>query len=339
MPGTKKIISLTISAALLASMATLTGCGTADRNARTNTTRYNVQNTRPLDGVNRDGVNRFGARTNGMNVAPLSTNTNVTGHPVRNLQVDRNLSKRISELPDVKSATVLVGDRHAYVAVALKDQANKTGVATPSGKGTTHGMTTHGVTTHGVTTDGVTTHGVNGTRGNYTTDGIAPGATYNGVTGYGTPVRRGDGLYGTMGTGSYGMIRGLTDGTRTDGTRTDGAHMYGTHTDGTTVQGAGTAYEPAGLTQAVKSRIANKVKQFAPSIQQVYVSANPDFVKHSTDFARSVQSGHPVKGLSAQLVDIIQRIFPAPAAGTNRPLLNTPPTRPQNHTPAPLNYR
>ncbi|MEC0182632.1 YhcN/YlaJ family sporulation lipoprotein [Paenibacillus peoriae] len=332
MPGTKKIISLTISAALLASMATLTGCGTANHNVRTNATRYNVQSTRPLDGVNRygmdgvnridgvnrygvdgvnriDGVNRYGVKSNGVGGAPLNPKTNVTGHPVRNLQVDRNLSKRLAELPDVKSATVLVGDRNAYVAVSLKDHANATGVGTPSATSTQHYRNAPSVS------------GVNGTRGGYTTGTTTPGVT-DGVTGYGTPARRGDGLYGTMGTGSYGMIRGLTDGTRTDGT---------------TVQGARTAYEPSTLTEAVKSKIANKVKQFAPSIQQVYVSANPDFIKHSTDFARSVQSGHPIKGMSTQLGDIIQRVFPTPAAGTNRP--TTSPTRPQNHTPAPMNYR
>ncbi|MET3208380.1 UNVERIFIED_CONTAM: hypothetical protein ABIC26_001316 [Paenibacillus sp. PvR008] len=327
MPGTKKVISLTISAALLASMAALTGCGTANHNVRTNSIRYNAQSTHHMDGVNRiDGVNRYGVKSNGMDGVPLNPNTNVTGHPVRNLQVDRNLSKRIAELPDVKSATVLVGDRHAYVAVSLKDQANRTGTGTSGVKGTGHSMNTHGTTTHGITT-----YGVDGTRGNYTTDGIAPGITDNGMTPPVTPPRRGDGLYGTMGTGSYGMIRGLTDGTGTNIGRTDG----------TTVEGARTAYEPNTLTEAVKSRIANKVKQFAPSIEQVYVSANPDFVKHATDFTRSVQSGHPIKGMSAQLVDIIHRVFPTPAAGATHPSQGstTAPTRPQNYTPAPLNHR
>ncbi|WP_431087160.1 YhcN/YlaJ family sporulation lipoprotein [Paenibacillus sp. 8b26] len=331
MPGTKKVISLTISAALLASMAALTGCGTANHNVRTNTTRYNAQSTHHMD-----GVNRFGAKSNGMDGMRLNQNANGTGHQIGNLQVDRNLSKRIAELPEVKSATVLVGDRNAYVAVSLKDQANGTGTGTSGVKGTghsmnTHGTTTQGTTTQGTTTHGITTHGINGTRGNYTTDGTAPGLTDNGVNGPGTPARRGDGLYGTMGTGSYGMIRGLTDGTRTDIGRTDG----------TTVEGARTAYEPNTLTEAVKSRISNKVKQFAPSIEQVYVSANPDFVKHTTDFTRSVQNGHPIKGMSAQLADIIQRVFPTPAAGATHPTdgSTTAPTRPQNYTPAPMNHR
>lgn len=139
MPGTKKVISFTISAALLASMAALTGCGNADHNVRTNSTRYNAQSTHHMDGVNRygmDGVNRYGVKSNGMDGMALNENANRTGHPVRNLQVDRNLSKRISEMPDVKSATVLVGERHAYVAVSLKDQANGTGVGVPSVDGT-----------------------------------------------------------------------------------------------------------------------------------------------------------------------------------------------------------
>ncbi|MDP1511469.1 YhcN/YlaJ family sporulation lipoprotein [Paenibacillus sp. CMAA1739] len=347
MPGTKKVISLTISAALLASMATLTGCGTANHNVRTNATRYNTQSTHHLDGVNRygldgvnrldgtnrldgvnrmDGVNRYGVKSNGINGVPLNENANRTGHPVRNLQVDRNLSKRISEMPDVKSATVLVGERHAYVAVSLKDQGNGTGVGTPGHNGTPS-------TNIGRNGNVPSVNGVTGTRGDRTTGTTTPGMTDNGLTGTGTPARRDDGLYGTMGTGSYGMIRGLADGTRTDGARTDG-----TRTDGTTVEGARTAYEPSALTEDVKSRIANKVKQFAPSIEQVYVSANPEFIKHTTDLSRNVQNGHPVRGLSNQLVDVLERVFPTHAAGTNHPTLNTP-TRPQNHTPAPMNHR
>ncbi|WP_226001826.1 YhcN/YlaJ family sporulation lipoprotein [Paenibacillus sp. BJ-4] len=331
MPGTKKVISLTISAALLASMATLTGCGTANHNVRTNATRYNAQSTHHMDGVNRygmdgvnriDGVNRYGVKSNGMDGAPLNDNTNRAGHPVRNLQVDRNLSKRISELPDVKSATVLVGERNAYVAVSMKDQANGTGVGAPGVNGTDVGAPGANGTERYRNAPSV--NGVNGTRGNYTTGTTTPGMTGNGVTGNGTPARRDDGLFGTMGTGSYGMLRGMTD----NNNRTD-----------TTIEGARTAYEPSAMTDAVKSRIANKVKQFAPSIEQVYVSANPDFIKHTTDFTRSVQNGHPIRGLSNEMVDVIERVFPTPAAGTNRPMLNTPPTRPQNHTPAPMNHR
>jgi hypothetical protein len=320
MPGTKKVISFTISAALLASMAALTGCGNADHNVRTNSTRYNAQSTHHMDGVNRygmDGVNRYGVKSNGMDGMALNENANRTGHPVRNLQVDRNLSKRISEMPDVKSATVLVGERHAYVAVSLKDQANGTGVGAPSVDGT---PSANSIGRNG---NVPSVNGVNGTRGNRTTDTTTPGMTDNGVTGNGTPARRDDGLFGTMGTGSYGMLRGLTDNNRAN-------------TGNTTIEGARTAYEPS---DAVKSRIANKVKQFAPSIEQVYVSANPDFVKQATDFTHSVQNGHPIKGLSNEMVDVIERVFPTPAAGTNRPMENTAPTRPQNHTPAPMNHR
>ncbi|ODB60924.1 YhcN/YlaJ family sporulation lipoprotein [Paenibacillus polymyxa] len=320
MPGTKKVISFTISAALLASMAALTGCGNADHNVRTNSTRYNAQSTHHMDGVNRygmDGVNRYGVKSNGMDGMALNENANRTGHPVRNLQVDRNLSKRISEMPDVKSATVLVGERHAYVAVSLKDQANGTGVGAPSVDGT---PSANSIGRNG---NVPSVNGVNGTRGNRTTDTTTPGMIDNGVTGNGTPARRDDGLFGTMGTGSYGMLRGLTDNNRAN-------------TGNTTIEGARTAYEPS---DAVKSRIANKVKQFAPSIEQVYVSANPDFVKQATDFTHSVQNGHPIRGLSNEMVDVIERVFPTPAAGTNRPMENTAPTRPQNHTPAPMNHR
>ncbi|MFT9369923.1 YhcN/YlaJ family sporulation lipoprotein [Paenibacillus polymyxa] len=313
MPGTKKVISFTISAALLASMAALTGCGNADHNVRTNSTRYNAQSTQHMD-----GVNRYGVKSNGMDGMSLNENGNRTGHPIRNLQVDRNLSKRISEMPDVKSATVLVGERHAYVAVSLKDQANGTGVGAPSIDGTPSANNT------GRNGNVPSVNGVNGTRGNRTTGTTTPGMTDNGVAGNGTPARRDDGLFGTMGTGSYGMLRGLTD----NNNRTDNGNN--------TIEGARTAYEP---TDAVKSRIANKIKQFAPSIEQVHVSANPDFVRQTSDFTRSVQNGHPIRGLSNEMVDVIERVFPTSAADTNRPMENTTPTRPQNNTPAPMNHR
>ncbi|MBE0342473.1 hypothetical protein E4V51_16930, partial [Paenibacillus sp. 28ISP30-2] len=256
---------------------------------------------------------RFGFKSNDLADMRPHENANENGNRFVNLRVDRSLSNRMSGLPDVKSATVLVGERNAYVAVSLNDQGNGKGVGTPSVNGTERNKNVPSV------------NGVNGTRGNRTTDTTTPGMTDNGVTGNGTPARRDDGLFGTMGTGSYGMLRGLTDKNRTDNTNT-------------TIEGARTAYEPS---DEVKSRIANKVKQFAPSIEQVYVSANPDFIKQTTDFSRSVQNGHPIKGLSTQMVDTIERVFPTPAAGATHPTegLTTAPTRPQNHTPAPLNHR
>lgn len=64
------------------------------------------------------------------------------------------------------------------------------------------------------------------------------------------------------------------------------------------------------LTDALKRRIAQKVKETDPDINNVYVSANPDFVDLSNDYVNDVQAGEPVEGFFEEFNEMAQRIFP-----------------------------
>ncbi|QLG36691.1 hypothetical protein HW560_00040 [Paenibacillus sp. E222] len=67
---------------------------------------------------------------------------------------------------------------------------------------------------------GLRVHGGNGTMSPYSTSGIAPGLNTNAATDR-SHMGNDRSIYGTMGTGSYGMMRGLTNSgnarTMTDG--------------------------------------------------------------------------------------------------------------------------
>ncbi|MGG1638169.1 YhcN/YlaJ family sporulation lipoprotein [Paenibacillus sp. FSL K6-3182] len=65
------------------------------------------------------------------------------------------------------------------------------------------------------------------------------------------------------------------------------------------------------LTAQVKEQIASKVKQLNPSIEHVYVSANPDFVGRMNAYMNDVKLGHPIQGYIAEFNAMVERIFPA----------------------------
>ncbi|PTX64933.1 YhcN/YlaJ family sporulation lipoprotein [Melghirimyces profundicolus] len=65
------------------------------------------------------------------------------------------------------------------------------------------------------------------------------------------------------------------------------------------------------LTNKVKDQVSKRVRRVDPSIDRVFVSANPDFVKQLGDYARDVRNGRPVSGLMQQFSDLVERTFPA----------------------------
>jgi YhcN/YlaJ family sporulation lipoprotein len=64
----------------------------------------------------------------------------------------------------------------------------------------------------------------------------------------------------------------------------------------------------------VKAKIAEQVKAQRPNIQNVYVSANPDFVGRMNNYARDLNAGKPVEGFMEEFNTMVQRLFPANAA-------------------------
>ncbi|MDQ8735749.1 YhcN/YlaJ family sporulation lipoprotein [Paenibacillus sp. LHD-38] len=65
------------------------------------------------------------------------------------------------------------------------------------------------------------------------------------------------------------------------------------------------------LTEQIKDDIANEVKRIRPSVEHVYVSANPDFVGRMNAYMNDVKLGHPIQGFIAEFNSMAERIFPA----------------------------
>ncbi|PKR78245.1 hypothetical protein CEY16_00355 [Halalkalibacillus sediminis] len=60
----------------------------------------------------------------------------------------------------------------------------------------------------------------------------------------------------------------------------------------------------------IKDKISNIVKRTDSDIENVYVSANPDFLGMVDDYAGRVQNGDPVEGFFDEFNDMFDRIFP-----------------------------
>ncbi|MFE0558208.1 YhcN/YlaJ family sporulation lipoprotein [Paenibacillus sp. NPDC058910] len=233
-----KALNLTVSTALLLSMAAVAGCG--------NTTDGKTTRTQSVDG-GRVGVKSV--RNNNLHVRSTQQ------HDLTHLKYSKTLSKKVSDL-GVGTAHVFVTNHNAYVSLS-KDGAHTnnidghvTGMSTPNRY--TDGRTTTGMNrtnvrnrTFGTSSTGSVGLLNNMARGTERVVGKTTRAVEN-TTGLGrTADNRGFGVNGTTTHGGFGgsnyntlngtRTNGLmgTNGTRTDGimgTRTDG--LMGTRTDG-----------------------------------------------------------------------------------------------------------
>lgn len=62
----------------------------------------------------------------------------------------------------------------------------------------------------------------------------------------------------------------------------------------------------------LKERVADTVRGADPSVDQVYVSANPDFVQRMDGYANDIENGKPVEGFAEEFRELVTRIFPSP---------------------------
>ncbi|RED56608.1 YhcN/YlaJ family sporulation lipoprotein [Cohnella lupini] len=74
----------------------------------------------------------------------------------------------------------------------------------------------------------------------------------------------------------------------------------------------------AALTNAQKDKIADQVKSMSPSVENVYVSANADFLSRMEGYAKEVKAGHPIQGFLAEFNALVERVFPAPSGTRSR---------------------
>ncbi|GER72265.1 YhcN/YlaJ family sporulation lipoprotein [Weizmannia acidilactici] len=64
------------------------------------------------------------------------------------------------------------------------------------------------------------------------------------------------------------------------------------------------------LNKSLKNKIAKVVKQTDKSIDDVYVSENPDFFDQMNDYVNDFRNGRPISGFFDQFNDTVQRVFP-----------------------------
>ncbi|MFS0666669.1 YhcN/YlaJ family sporulation lipoprotein [Peribacillus frigoritolerans] len=65
------------------------------------------------------------------------------------------------------------------------------------------------------------------------------------------------------------------------------------------------------ISNDLKERVADAVRKADPSVDQVYVSANPDFVQRMDRYANDIKNGKPVEGFADEFRELVTRIFPS----------------------------
>lgn len=300
MPAAKKAkaITLSLSTAIFV-MAGLTGCGTSRDagNVQTKSVRHETK-----------GINRYGVETNGLDGIRAR---NYRAHNVTSLKTSDELAKHIADMKEVKSANVLLTDRNAYVAVRLTDgHAGK--LNTNSYRARSYsGYADNTMRSRSLSPDmgGLRVNDGAGTRSPYSVDRVTPGLNTGTATDR-SHLSNDRGLYGTMGTGTYGMMRGLTGSDRIPINENTGD--YGVKRENRV--NSSDDNTPA----EIKGKIAARVKQFAPNVENVYVSSNPEFVEHAEKYSTDLRSGKPVSGMLDTFSSMVERIFPTNAMNHHR---------------------
>jgi YhcN/YlaJ family sporulation lipoprotein len=72
------------------------------------------------------------------------------------------------------------------------------------------------------------------------------------------------------------------------------------------------------MTDALKDKVADQVKSMSPSVENVYVSTNPDFTKRMQVYSQDAREGHPIQGFLAEFNALVERVFPASSGTRNR---------------------
>lgn len=201
-----KVVSLTLSAALLAGMVGITGCG------KNNNNNFRTQNAKT--------GNRYDLNS-------------VQNNRIMGLKYSPALSNKVSSLSQIRTAQVLVTDRDAYVAVTLHGPHGTTGTGysaksvTP-GTGSRTGSDGLG---HGIGRSGVAGSLMDAVRG-----GTYGSSGTGGTRTYGTYGADGRGAGTHLGTGYYGGMNGGISG--------NSYYSYGGGTGPRSAAGTGYGYAP-----------------------------------------------------------------------------------------------
>ena len=321
-------ISMSVSAALLLGLVSITGCGSNNTAGNTgDNTGVQPNSVREA----RDGRIHVNSTRDGMRIRGTGA------HNIDTLEMRQELADRIAALPEVRSAHVMLSGKNAYVAVTLHEGTtgiNAKGTSTYRAKSSTtpHNYGPTGVMSgtgrvkigrDGMNDTGMIPNGMNETLNG--TINTVPGttstgpATRNGTHGMGMGILGTDTGTGTRGTGigtrnhdngpllnSSGAKRDVDMGIGKGlGTGMGMRSTTPTHNNNTVNTKA-----TDNVTKEIKDKIAAEVKKHDPKINAVYVSANPDFVERVNYYADEVRAGRPIKGFVDEFRTMVERIFP-----------------------------
>jgi YhcN/YlaJ family sporulation lipoprotein len=64
------------------------------------------------------------------------------------------------------------------------------------------------------------------------------------------------------------------------------------------------------LANDVEEKIADQVRNSDPSIRNVYVSVNPEFVDRMEGYTNDIRGGRPIGGMFDEFTEMVRRVFP-----------------------------
>jgi spore cortex protein len=64
------------------------------------------------------------------------------------------------------------------------------------------------------------------------------------------------------------------------------------------------------LTNDLEDRIGKAVRKADPSVNDVFVSTNPDFLDRMNGWADQIRNGNPVSGFAKEFGETVRRVFP-----------------------------
>ncbi|MCM3790775.1 YhcN/YlaJ family sporulation lipoprotein [Domibacillus indicus] len=65
------------------------------------------------------------------------------------------------------------------------------------------------------------------------------------------------------------------------------------------------------VTDELKKDMEDKVKKSDTTLEEVYISEDPDFTTQMKDYAERIEAGEPVEGLVDEFSDTVRRVFPS----------------------------
>jgi len=241
---------------------------------RSNSVRYDMNGNRIW---NKRFANDQMNEMNRVNGRRLNSNNLIGSHKNYRLEMSKNIADRLTTIKEIKTANVMLTNNNAYVAVSLREGGSPGGSNAMSSSSTNNGYRVMGKSNH---------------HNAYQEPSGMNGIGTNGGAGM-TPTPQ----YGTYSVApNNNNMRNHTDS------------LYG---DTYRIRSGTDAAADIQLTEDVKSRIAAEVKKLAPSVDHVYISANPDFVDRMSGYWQEVQAGHPIQGFIAEFNAMVERLFPA----------------------------